>query len=550
VIVTELLLTAWAVTLAQPRDTILPNPNAKLLRLLWWKSSNPFEAEQRVGIGVGPVGDINSDGYTDFAVRYGVDGAWRIFMGAPSPDTAARWVIQSSGPPDYPGVGDFWGTGHKAIVIGQYRLDSLDIHHYGYVSLDILRTEEGTLDTTKRVQIDPGTTMPDKPKLVVDQILGVDIDKDGFDELVVSVVSATRDGVRSGKGEVWIYRGGATFNVGAPTVILHDDQSNYVEDYRVYVRDFDGDGHLDLMTQGQIGESGLRRLRFYWGTATSPWSWTTPDRVVVLDTATMEQLPLAIGDFDGDGRADFAGTMMLSNGAELDHWMMLSSSGKDVRTRSFGIDDIDRIYHKPGVEIYRNLGSLNDSSQRYEMPGFIGRPEGMIAMSGGPNGPDRFYDAYFSPQAGGLGDGRFFSAGTPCGDVDGDGWNDFITGDYIWYGAQQGIAAVLAGGPYIPRDFTSSVREVAVAGHADGIHLWPNPARDVLNIAWRGDLRHMPFRFEVHDVLGRLVLTQAIESWRGSTLWPCDGVPAGVYILSIFDQHSTIVASSPIQIVR
>jgi hypothetical protein len=52
---------------------------------------------------------------------------------------------------------------------------------------------------------------------------------------------------------------------------------------------------------------------------------------------------------------------------------------------------------------------------------------------------------------------------------------------------------------------TSRIRDIALDGHRDAITIRPNPATDVVHIAWRGDLSRTPARFEVYDLLGRLV---------------------------------------------
>jgi hypothetical protein len=67
-----------------------------------------------------------------------------------------------------------------------------------------------------------------------------------------------------------------------------------------------------------------------------------------------------------------------------------------------------------------------------------------------------------------------------------------------------------------------------------------------LNIAWRGDLKQMPARFEIHDMSGRRVASGDAEPWRGAALWCAAGVPTGTYLLSVFDNSGQLIATATI----
>ena len=103
---------------------------------------------------------------------------------------------------------------------------------------------------------------------------------------------------------------------------------------------------------------------------------------------------------------------------------------------------------------------------------------------------------------------------------------------------------VLAGGPHIPgEDSTVGVRALALESKGAALSLWPNPVREELNIAWRGDLERMPRRFEIHDMNGRLLAQGAVPDGDGSALWRCSDQPAGAYLLSIFDDTSLLATT-------
>jgi hypothetical protein len=108
-----------------------------------------------------------------------------------------------------------------------------------------------------------------------------------------------------------------------------------------------------------------------------------------------------------------------------------------------------------------------------------------------------------------------------------------------------GIALILSGGAYIPRDSfpPSAIRDVADRHHRDAFTLWPLPARDVVNVAWRGDLASFPTRYVVVDALGRIIEEGAIGLGASSVQWSCATAPSGVYVVTLFDAKGrTILA--------
>ena len=137
-----------------------------------------------------------------------------------------------------------------------------------------------------------------------------------------------------------------------------------------------------------------------------------------------------------------------------------------------------------------------------------------------------------------------FNVGAPAGDVNGDGWEDVIFGNFN-YRSRGGIAVIFAGGPYIPNDdTTTSVEEYPVAGESGGLYLWPNPVVDELHLAWKGNLKRMPARFALYDLLGRLVAKEEVDTWSGSALWQCGDLPIGAYILTLYDRAGVVIGTA------
>ncbi|MBS1911782.1 MAG: T9SS type A sorting domain-containing protein [Bacteroidetes bacterium] len=312
----------------------------------------------------------------------------------------------------------------------------------------------------------------------------------------------------------------------SPTVILRDNES-VSSGQGIYIGRWDNDSYPDLAVSLSYRD-GPDKLKFWFGSPGSPWNWTTPQHEVQFGG-------LVALDCDGDGVLDIAAPDTPNNTT----YLYLSGGGKSIHTRALTMNDADRRLYRENYSAPVRFGYLSDSAKRYEMLGIAGA-EGtlstMLLLNGGTNGPDRMYDAYYQ--------GQVFSLSYPMGDVTGDGWNDMIEGYAGAGGFNQGTAVVWAGGPYIPHDSTSGVNDIAVAGVRDAISVWPNPARDELHIAWRGDLHRMPARFTAHDMLGREVAEGRVESWRGEALWNCSARPAGVYILSIYSDDNSLLATA------
>jgi hypothetical protein len=506
-----LLLLVLPCTLhAQRIDTIKANPDAKPLRKIWEVTGGEFGGG-RVGDGFGSVSDINGDSLEDWAVHYGTASEWHIFYGSRDEElstTPVTIIDTIAGALGHPVVGDFWGTDHKAIGFPS-----------GGTALRIFRTDSLRLDTVESAWFNPQAMSP-TTSLSIKELAAGDLDNDGDDELIIFSSGAIRSGNISRKPEVWIFRGGPEFQVDTPTVILRDTEENDAAGYQMFTGRFDGDERPDLAMGFKAQGSG-NKLSFWLSAEGSPWNWSKPDRVVAMGGV----IPL---DCDGDGLLDMA-----TGGPGGNVSVFLSSTGKDIRTRSLASDDADLRYAPYASALA--LGFLSDSARRFQMLGILG--EGLKrGFSGGIGGPDPFWDTYSADQWGGH---------QAIGDVTGDGWTEIMTGTWT-VNFEAGYAAIYAGGPYIPRDPSLGVRAVTGEGDGNAISIWPNPVTTELHIAWRGDLQRMPRGYRIHDMNGGLVAEGETPSWRGEMLWQCNDVPAGSYVLSIYDWQWELLATTTI----
>ena len=152
----------------------------------------------------------------------------------------------------------------------------------------------------------------------------------------------------------------------------------------------------------------------------------------------------------------------------------------------------------------------------------------------------------YAPGSDGLPNESLFKREAPAGDLNSDGYGEYLVSDVTW-GAfvNTGIVFILSGEPEILlNDTTLSVEEYPVAGESGGLYLWSNPVVDELHIAWRGDLPQKPSRFVVYDMLGREVVAGSVASWRGSASWHCADVSSGTYLLVALNDNDERIASA------
>jgi hypothetical protein len=500
---------AAALTLAAPAmaqvDSIRARADAVALRPIWSRYGN------QTGNVVADLWDINEDGRSEFAVE-DYRGDWRIFSLDSLGDASVIW--QRPGLSAKPLVhGDIRGAGRHTLVYPRSQNSpTLGTLYW----LDFFDADSG------RVADTPSMTRQAQAQgclLRVERVLARDLDLDGADELIVSAAGSWCGDVISVTGEIWIYRGGPGFQVDTPTVIIRD-QSDNGNFYDLHIGKLDDDEYPDLFCVTRNG------ARIRWGGADLLALDRRVDRIVFTPAPFARLL-----DADGDDRAD-----VLTDGGFPYVHLHLSSNRVDARQRAFDATDADRTFVGSGDATFV-IGPLNDSANRYEMFGVSsGRTDGIdYDFSGGATGPDSAYDAWNS--------GRM-KRYVALGDVDGNGWRDLLCGNSDGDGA----AVVFGGGPYIPRDSMplSAIFDIAVDGRRAAISVWPNPATDVVNIAWRGDLGRTPERFVVHDALGRLVAAGDADHHRGEVIWRCGGRAAGTYLLTIFDRRGALIATCSI----
>jgi len=527
VVTVLLMLSAVRVAVAQSGSEIIANPDNVKLRPIWRIEGEPISGRDYVGMGAGSAG-VAPNGLGMWAVYFGILGQWRVYRAEDTMklSTTPIWSIDSTAPiPSRPVLGRFWGGDTTGIGFLHAELRTVNQATSVYYELRVFEVDSGTIAETPKSRLDFGTSF------CLKDIEASDLDGDGADELIVARACDYP--------QILIYRGGPDFQVDHPDLVIDDDHKiGSSSAFWFTITNLDDDPYPDLITGANYADGW--QIDFFFGSPTSPWDWSTPDRrLPVADGAIAPDALLSIADLDGDGRADLAGTAYGGDSAGVYLW--LSGSGKDPRSRPFDRADADQWLVGTGYADWRHsVGYLNDSLHRYQMLP-VRHSSTLLLFGGGRQGPNGSYDAWYEDPIENI-----FVRAAPLGDVDGDGWDDLIVANSAWL-LNAGVAVIFAGGPYIPTDDpTVGVRQEAVAGESGGLFLWPNPVEGELNIAWRGNLVRMPRRFEVHDIMGRLVARGSVESSIGSARWECSEVPGGTYLLSVFDRNGARIAATTV----
>lgn len=520
-------------------DIITADPNAQDLRVIWQVQGNPIAGDDEVGYEAGGLGDLFGTGRGAWAVFFGKLRQWRFYRND-SADIADDIIpfktINTYGAMP-PLVGEFWGAGTKGLVMFTGTADTTGGDTKYYQELHAFHVEADSISDSIATMMNTRTMTPQK-SIAIYGLMADDLDHDGADELILYTPGVISDTGISYFPETWIFKGGPEFRLDSPTVIVTDTRRGDGLWWETATGDFDGDGHTDIfMGGGNLGAAeGPPRMTFYWGNGTLEGYADTNNRrtLQLTENRPTSAFGATALDCDGDGVLDLA--IDQRHNPDRGTYLFRSGNGKNTRTRSYDRNDADTWF--PDIMLHERGGYINDSSRRYEMLQ-IRRLEGQTAypgpmfFAGGDDGPDIAYDAT-SP----LG-------GAPIFDVNGDGWDDLLARNPN-VNIRAGIAAIYAGGPYIPSPKVSGVEVIAGEGHQQAITVWPNPLRDDLHIAWRGDLRRTPRSFRVHDLLGRDVAHGDVPAGTKAALWRSGDLPSGTYLLSVYAHDGGIITTTPI----
>jgi hypothetical protein len=306
--------------------------------------TNPDGANASFGYSVASAGDVNGDGYADFLVgAYGADsnsGAAHLYLGSATP-SPADWnggahtgridLVNLDGPSAIFGAsvastGDVNGDGYGDFVVGASKAG---VVHLYLGSATPSATDLNGATPAGRIDLAGPAGFAAFGNAVAS---AGDVNGDGYADFVVG-----DGGANAAAGAAYLYLGSATpsaaaWNQAAPTAridLTNPDGSNAAFGVSVTsAGDVNGDGYADFLIGALNAGSNAGAAHLYFGSATpSATAWNRPSLTARIDLinpdgagALFGASVASAGDVNGDGYADFVvGAEGVSTGAGAAH---------------------------------------------------------------------------------------------------------------------------------------------------------------------------------------------------------------------------------------
>jgi hypothetical protein len=283
--------------------------------LFSWVGSGSSQ-ESGVGYSVTGVGDLNGDGFGDFAAGAPLasGGSVLVYLGTSTgPAASPDWILEESGSSFFgvsvAGAGDINGDGYSDLVIGAYRSSNGEFEEgKAFVYLG----SASGLSTTSAWTAESNQTS----SWYGSSVAGAgDLNRDGYDDLVVG--ARNYDNGQSNEGAAFVYLGSASGPSTSVDWILESDVgSSYFGSSVAGAGDINGDGYSDLLVSA-FNYNGEGAAFVYTGSASgvsSTPAWISPSNPLNFGASAA-----GAGDINGDGYSDIVvGVYGYSNGESFE----------------------------------------------------------------------------------------------------------------------------------------------------------------------------------------------------------------------------------------
>jgi len=425
------------------------------------------QAHALAGRMLSTAGDVNGDGFSDFAIGIssydgplgGNQGRVLVFHGAPAgPAATPDWFAEGETDSCSFGAavstaGDVNGDGYDDLIVSAPR------HDHGDGSQGTVYVFHGSPSGLTGPEWSVRAFPPDTSwAFGLYVALAGDVNGDGFSDVVIG--DYHHDGTVPDAGAAWVYHGSPSGLADSPAWVTEgEDETGY---YGVAVHtagDVDADGYDDLLVGApRYGAADIGRGYLYNGSArglssTPSWvqegtSWGRFGNTVSL-----------AGDVNGDGYGD-----ILVGSLNSAHLYPGSAAGP-------GEEIWSRVGVEPTTYLGTGLGTAGDVNGDGLADFLVGEPWSMEV--GGIGQVDLYYGSrltistdpdwvFVSDQA----ETRLGEMLATAGDVNGDGFSDFLAGASLYSGAfeREGCAYLFLGCGEGPRATPGWVVETNQAG--------------------------------------------------------------------------------------
>ena len=440
-------------------------------------------ANTKFGYSVSTAGDVNADGYSDVIVGAAEfdngsnteEGRVYIYLGSASGlSTTAIWNTGSSKSGSRFGcsvsnAGDVNGDGYSDVIVGAYGYSNGSLFEgaiYVYLGSATGTMTGGLLFESNQANAEFGSSVSGAG----------DLNGDGYSDVIAG--APKYDNSFSDQGRSWVFYGSAAgTSTSSPTILQSFGGAAYFGQSVSDAGDVNGDGYDDVI----VGAPVIERAAVYYGAAaglqTSP-AWSA---VSAQDGDQTGGSVSTAGDVNGDGYADvIVGSSNYTNGEAgegIANVYLGSASGLStsaiwsvegsVAIASFGsgVSNAGDVNGDGYSDII--VGAYSYSSNKGRAFVYLGNSTGVTLTS-----------AWTVEDS--VANGIFGASVAAAGDVNGDGFSDFIVGspDYANGQTFEGAAFLYHGGT---TTFVSATRSSSVYGGAQNVDLGgnTNPAGDV-----------------------------------------------------------------------